>query len=154
MAYLETTDINQWLASTKYTVSSVEDDLDASVVSIGFGRLSTRYATDDWTDKASTPDLVITALSMLYAAWFLQRQISDDEMTDQDYPIRLEKRAYQLLDGIATDIIDLPGFDPDPDLISGRAPVFFPTDSSTQLSLDDPTDPDGSPRAFSMNTRF
>jgi len=151
VAYLSIDKVNQWLATTKYTVTSVEDELDASVASTGFGRVSTRYATDDWVDNGTTPSLVITALSMLYAAWFLQRQISDDEMTDQDYPIRLERRAYELLDGIAGDIIDLPGVDPDPALIEARAPVFFPTDSSTTLWEDDP---DGSPRAFTMGATF
>lgn len=154
MSYLTDETVNTWLASTKYTIEVVEPELDAAVVAAGFARLSTRYDTTTWTNTATTPDLVITALSMLYAAWFLQRQISDDQMSDQDYPIRLENRAWSMFDGIANDTINLPGVDPDPTLIEGKAPLFFPTDDSTTLWEEDPEDPDGTPRAFSMNQVF
>jgi hypothetical protein len=154
VSYLVDTGVNAWLASTKYTVQAVEPELEAAVVAAGFGRLSTRYDTAVWTDTASTPPLVLTALSMLYAAWFLQRQISDDEQTEQDYPVRLEKRAWDMLTAIATDLIDLPGVDPDPGLVDARGAVFFPTDESTALYEDDPTDPNGSPRAFTMAQVF
>lgn len=91
---------------------------------------------------------------MLYAAWFLQRQISDDEQTEQDYPVRLEKRAYAMLDAILAGLIDLPGVDPDPSLSDTQSAVFFPTDESTALYQDDPCNPDGSPRAFTMAQVF
>ena len=154
MSYLVDDGVNAWLAHTKYTISAVEPELDAAVVSAGFARLSTRYDTAVWVDTASTPPLVLTALSMLYAAWFLQRQISDDELTEQDYPIRLENRAWGMLDAIGLTLIDLPGVDPDPTLNESKSAVFFPTDSSTSLWEDDPTDPEGSPRAFTMAQVF
>jgi hypothetical protein len=154
VSYLVPDQINAWLAATKYTVSTVEDELDAAVVAAGFGRVSTRYDTAVWVDASTTPPLVMTALSMLYAAWYLQRQISDDELTEQDYPIRLENRAYALLDAIAATLIDLPGVDPDPSLNDTKTAIFFPTDESTQLYEDDPTNPDGSPRAFTMAQVF
>jgi len=154
VAYLTDETVNAWLAHTKYTIEVVEPELETAVVAGGFGKLSLRYATTGWTDEASTPPLVITALSMLYAAWYLQRQISDDEMDAMSYPIRLEARAWAMLDAIATGLIDLPGVDPDPTLTDNRGPLFFPDDASTQLSIDDPFDPEGSPRAFAMNQVF
>lgn len=153
MAYLTVDGINAWLASSKYQITAVEDELEQGVIDWGFAKLSTRYATADWVDELTTPALVLTGMEMLYAAWFLQRQISDDDGMPE-YALHLERRAMEFLTGIADDIIDLPGVDPDPDLIAVRAPVFFPTDSSTQLAEDDPTDPDGSPRAFSMNAVY
>lgn len=154
MAYLTIDSINAWLASTKYTVNTVEPVLEDTVVESGFARVSLRYATTSWIDTASTPSLVLSALSMLYAAWFLQRQISDDEMTDQDYPIRLEARAWALLDSIGANVVDLPGVDPDPALAAVGQPLFFPTDTSTSLWEADEADPEGSPRAFTMGAIF
>jgi hypothetical protein len=153
VAYLSVDGINAWLASTKYTAANLDTELEQGVIDWGFGKLSTRYATDTWIDDSTTPGRVLTGLEMLYAAWFLQRQVSDDDGMP-DYALHLEKRAMDYLCGIADDIIDLPGVDPDPDLIKRRAPVFFPTDSSTQLAEDDPHDPNGSPRAFSMSSLF
>jgi hypothetical protein len=80
--------------------------------------------------------------------------LTEDELTPASYAVRLEDRAMALLMGIANDTIDLPGVDPDPALIDVHAPLFYPTDASTQLSVDDPTDPDGTPRVFDMVTRF
>lgn len=154
MAYLDDERVNSWLAATKYQVGALEPELEEQVVQQGFARLSTRYATTDWTDDASTPPLVITALSMLYAAWYLQRQISDDELNADSYPMILEARAWGLIDGIASDTIDLPGVDPDPAVLAGKQPLFFPDDSSTTLWEDDPHDPGGAPRYFSMGQTF
>lgn len=154
MAYLDDDRVNSWLAATKYQVQALEPELEEQVVQQGFARLSTRYAIDLWLDEASTPPLVITALSMLYAAWYLERQISDDQLDADSYPIRLEARAWGLIDGIASDTIDLPGVDPDPAILAGRQPLFYPDDSSTALWEDDPTDPNGAPRHFSMGQTF
>lgn len=154
MAYLSEDRINAWLASTKYTITSVDPELERGVIDFGFAKLGERYATSDWVDEATTPSLVLSALSMVYASWFLQRQISDDEMSDQDYPIRLERRAWDLLCGIANGSIEIPGVDPDPTLTANHTALFFPTDRSTELALYDPSDPDGSPRAFTMGQVF
>jgi hypothetical protein len=154
VAYLVEDQVNAWLASTKYHVDALEDELEAAVVGSSFAAVSTRYDTSEWLDDVTTPSLMTVAMSMLYAAWWLQRQISEDELTDQSYPIRLEERAMTLLTGIADATIDLPGVDPDPDLTAGRGPLFYPNDASTALWEDDPLDPLGSPRAFTMGSAF
>lgn len=155
MAYLTKEQVNVWLAETKLQVSAIDADLDTAVADAGLAVLSVRYATSTWADGASTPELVVQALSMLYASWYLQRQIGadDDALDETSYPIRLEKRAMAVLQGILDRTIEI-DVDPDPTLAAIDQPLFFPTDSSTQLSVDDPTDPDGSPRVFAMNQRF
>lgn len=156
MAYFLLSDVNQWLARSKYDARIIEPEVEKAVKDAGFGIVSLRYNTTTWVDQATTPRLVWTALSMIYAAWWLQRQIGDDTEAEigQTYPIRLEARGMAILNGIATELIDLPEADPDPELVGYKTALFFPTDESTQLAEDDPCDPNGTPRVFSMGTRF
>jgi hypothetical protein len=156
VAYLTVDGVNAFLAATKYDVAEIEEDLEQHVVDAGFAIVAARYATEDWTDKDLTPSLVFTALCMIYAAWFLQRQIGDDQDEQEgfSYQVRLEQRGMAILKAIADGTYDLPGVEPDPDLVNAGVPLFFPTDASTTLAEEDPFDPDGSPRAFSMGTRF
>jgi hypothetical protein len=153
VSYLTLGRVNSWLASTKYTEDIVEPDLEQQVADIAFGQLSARYDTSVWIDEVTTPSLVNTAMSMLYAAWFYLRQVGDDsDMADYGY--KLEERALALLAGISNETIDIPGVDPNPELAVGGSPGFFPTDASTQLWIDDPTDVDGTPVYFSMQETF
>lgn len=154
MSYLSTTPVNTWLATTKYTVDAIESPLDEMVQGIIFGKLALRYDTSTWTDGTDTPALILSAMSMLYAAYYMQRQISEDDQTPETYPVRLETRALDLIAGILAELVDIPDADPDPTLTTNRGLEFFPTDASTQLAIDDPTDPNGTPRVFSMQHRF
>jgi hypothetical protein len=149
MAYLSVEQVNAWLAETKFQVPDIDVELERGVVDYMVGKLSDRYVVSSWTDDQSTPSIVLNVMGMLYAAWYLQRQVGNDagDLTDSSYPVRLERRAFGLFEDVATGAIELP----DELLVAGGGPLFYPNDASTSS---DPSDPDHSPRAFSMTMEF
>jgi hypothetical protein len=150
MSYLQITDINNWLAITKYSVSEVNSGMEDAAVALVFGALDTRYDIAVWVDEASTPDLIQSVLAMLIAAWEYDRAVGEDDGEGQSYASRLERRAMQLLGALADGSIVVPGVIQQD--IEG--PAFFPTDDSTTLFDSDPHNPDATPMAFSMNKVF
>lgn len=153
MAYLGVTNINNWLATSKYSVSAVNTDMENNAVALVLGKLDGRYAIEEWVDQASTPDMVVSILAMLVAAWEYDRAVSEDGEGDS-YSVRLERRAMELLMGLYDGTITIPEVPQDASATTGYGPAFFPTDASNNLFEQDPYNPEGSPRAFSMGMLF
>ena len=153
MAYLSVDNINNWLATSKYSVSAVNADMENNAAALVLGKLDGRYAIEDWVDQVSTPDMIVSILAMLVAAWEYDRAVSEDGEGDS-YAARLERRAMELLMGLSDGTITIPDVPQDPSADSGYGPAFFPTDDSTELFAEDPYDPEGSPRAFTMGMKF
>jgi hypothetical protein len=120
-----------------------------------FGRLSDRFDTSLWVDPGSTPTLVRKVVGLLVAAWEYARAVAEDvvEAGALTYDVRLEARAWQIVAMILDGSLDI-GIPPDTSGQVADSLIFFPTDQSTTWAEDDPLDPLGSGRAFSMGQRF
>jgi len=152
MSYLTITNVNNWLATTKYAVGGVNSDMEANAAATVLGALDNRYDITPWIDSASTPAMAVSIMAMLVAAWEYDRATSEDSSEDT-YAARLERRAMLLLGQLADGSTILPGVEPDLSA-GGSGPAFFPTDDSTALADFDPLSPDASPMAFSMGQQF
>lgn len=123
--YVTEAQIQQWIEPTKKTIDGVDEDLDASTSTIVFTKLSSRVDTTTWINAASTPDIIITILSMLIASTMLRRSFPDIQDSDLEYCIWLERQAQSIIDMILDGTIDL-----DPSSALSGQPAFWPTDQT------------------------
>lgn len=130
MAHIDVADAQSWLETTKLSISALDTDLEAEVVSKVLGRLAIVYDTSTWIDEDSTPALVKTAIAMLYSGWFYDRQYSESSDTNQ-YALRLKADAMTILDGLVEGSLTLPDQPPTTSDDRNR-PAFFPTDFSSR----------------------
>ncbi len=139
MAYLTAGQVNSWLATTKYTVTEVNADLERAASELVVGRVGSRYVTTDWVDAETTPAVVVDILAMLVAAWEYDKAIAEEDGEGNNYGTRLEKRAMALLGDIVDGSIDLSD---ETETVEPTSPAFYPTDNSTAS--------EESPSVFSM----
>lgn len=152
MAVIELSDVQAWLEQTKFTITTVDAELELSARTLAFSTVAVHYDTSAWTDETDTPELIKSIIAMLVAAWQYDRQYAEEDIEGSSYSQRLEERAMMILNGIADGTLSL-GTGPD-DSVDVTSPAFWPTDASTLLADDDPEDPDASPRAYTMGMVF
>jgi hypothetical protein len=156
MAFTLVTDgeVQQWLEDSKFPVASVDNqtELETSAKAVVFGELSNKWTTDTWVDPGSVPDMVRTIVSMLIAAYAYQAKVGQDD-GEENYGTRLEARAMMLLAAVMSDTVEI-GVEVDVEVQTAASASFFPTDASTSLYEDDPTNVGGTPRFFTMNAEF
>jgi CRISPR/Cas system CMR-associated protein Cmr1 (group 7 of RAMP superfamily) len=105
-------EVQAWLETTKANLgSSLDTELEASIAAQVLSRVSLSYDVSTWTTPETTPKLVRKVIAMKYAAWFYQRQYSEDNDEPNNYALLLNAQAEQLLDGIVSGANDLPEVD-------------------------------------------
>lgn len=128
MPHISTQDVQQWLESTKLSVSSVDVELEKTASSVVFSTLAETYDVTLWTDEAATPVLIQSIISMMVAAWVYNRQYSEDDPDGSGYAMWLLNYAKELLNGVkagSLDLLEVPGVS-----ASSGEPAFMPTDST------------------------
>lgn len=157
MARVLLKELQQWFERSKLEVGDIDFELEATAVEMVFAKLSGKYSTTTWVDVGTTPRLVRKILSMLYAAWYYQRQYSEENPEEKMYGVRLEERARTLVDGVllgALDLVDVEGT-----VSKTHGPVFWPTDATGSTQQYDAMGnaigrEDGADRKFSMGMLF
>jgi hypothetical protein len=130
MARITLVDAQAWAENTKLPFSvldaallnQVEIQVIAQLQSCGID--AALIAT--WLDTATTPELVKSIISMMYVAWYYDRQYSEEQTEGNDYAAMLRNHAQMLLQGVCDGSIEIPGAP----TIAGK-PAFFPTDESS-----------------------
>lgn len=155
MAVVTLAQVQQWLESTKLTLSSYDTELELTAERRVFAEAAQSYDVSGWVGTSTTPVLIQEIIAMFTAAWTYQRQYSEDSETGSWYVTWLEGKAQSLLDSVSKGLIDLLDTTQIP---SSDSPVFWPTDAATSiadpLQNGDPADPNGAPRWFSMGKVF
>lgn len=129
-------EVQQWLESTKMTLTTVDTELAESARVLAFSDISSAYDVSTWISPTSTPKLVRAAISMLIAAWEYQRAYSEED--GSNYGDKLEIRARLLIEGIAggtTILEELPG-----EGTTTTSPEFYPDDSTGYSDIYDAND--------------
>jgi hypothetical protein len=150
-------EVQQWIRNSRLTITVVDPELENSAYSRVAATLAQRYETTTWVDEASTPDLIRSIISMLVAAWEINRGPGAETMNDVDsYGEHLESSALALLGSLADGSILLE--DDDSGGSGGFAtgqPIFFPTDVATTIAAEEGINADGAAqRAFTMGQVF
>jgi hypothetical protein len=129
MAYIAAANVNDWLEATK---SSVADPLAAGMMQLAqdkvLGRLAATFDTTTWLDEDTTPALIVTIMSMLYAASYYRMVYSEDleDGVGLNWAQWLEQSAEGYLTMIIDGTLELPDLG-DPTLSIGY-PSFYPND--------------------------
>ena len=119
--------VQQWLEETKLHVTKVPDELDQTAHDVVFGRVSQVYDVSVWVDTVTTPSLILRIQSMLVAAWLYMAQYSEDlEISNNNWGVKLEKMAYEMIDSIVD--LSLVIIDPGVTPSGTSSPIFYPTD--------------------------
>lgn len=146
MAHIQLQDAQAWLESTKMNLQTLDVNLENQISSEVLGRISDTYndptfGVPTWTSYANTPQLVKTAIAMIYAGWAYDRQYSEQVIGAGvpaargggvggagTYGSILRDNAELLIQGIISSSILLAEIQPNQPAV---APVFYPTDSSS-----------------------
>jgi hypothetical protein len=146
-------EVQQWIQDTRLTVASVNPELESSAYSRVVSALALRYTTATWVDSTTTPALVRSIISMLIAAWTINRAHAET-MGDVDaYGVHLESSAMILLGGLADGsiLVDDTAIG---DYATGQ-PAFWPTDIATTTATEEGWDADGAaPLMFTAGKVF
>jgi hypothetical protein len=153
VAYVTEAQVQEWLQQSKYDIQGVDLELEDTAKDAAFSLLERRYNTLVWTNNTNTPAMVLNLITMMTASLILRRAIGEDDEATA-YPDWLWNRAYKILEGLASGLLELPGTDPDPGSVEEGVPAFFPTDAATDLWFDDPTAEGAAARAFDMQKVF
>jgi hypothetical protein len=128
MAHIAVEDANAWVDHVKLSVSVLDADLEESLWEQVVAQAAHAYETSTWVDESSTPGLIRKVLAMYYAAWFINRTVSEDDDVSA-YAVLLMAKADQLMSGIAAGTIVLP--DATATALNADAPLFYPNDLSS-----------------------
>lgn len=139
-----------WFDKTKLNIDSLDEHLLPEIETEVLARLGAAFDTSTWIDEPTTPRLVKTIISKLYAAYFYHRQYSEDTLDENTYAAKLEENAELLITGLIDGTIDLP------EVVTSEPtgqPAFYPDDASSALEA---TADDRSlgPNVFSMGDVF
>lgn len=151
MAHIATTDVQAWFELTKMTVSSVDAAREDQISSQVLSQIGNLYPDQvlTWIDTTTTPKLVKSIISMMYAGWMYDTQYSENP-DDNTYADRLRAQAQNLIEGIMSGAIALLDV---PTLPDETGALFFPNDVSSANcpTWDNPSD---GPEAFRMGKVF
>jgi hypothetical protein len=150
MSYLSTQDVQTWLQNTKYKISSVEEGFESAAVAYTFAEVAQRYDTSTWLNSASTPQLILTLLSMQVAAYELRRAAGEEDGRTT-YADALDSRASAMCSAIVSGAVILPGAVVSDTGALGLGPSFFPDFGADQR---DPMDDTFAPLYFTMKHEF
>src|SRR5882724_2614755 len=147
MQRIRVEDAQAWSERTKLTITQLDADLATQIETRVLARLTVAYpdSVGTWVSSDTTPQIVKTVISMLYVAWFYDRQYSEEQQSLNDYAVLLRSEAETLILGIIDGSIVIPGV-----LVPTiDSPAYYPTDASSALQ---PTSLDSSlgDAAFSM----
>jgi hypothetical protein len=151
--HVTVSEVQQWIQDTRLTVGSVNTDLESSAFSRVVGALALRYTTATWVDASSTPALVRSIISMLIAAWTINRAHAETVGDVDAYGVHLESSAMVLLGGLADGsiLIDDTAIG---DYSTGQ-PAFWPTDNATTIAEEEGWDAEGAaPLLFTAGKVF
>jgi hypothetical protein len=129
MANIELGEAQAWLEETKgFLGAELDPVLEESIAAQVLSRVASSYDTSAWISAATTPSLVRKVIAMKYAAWFYQRQYSEDDGVNE-YALFLNAQADILVDGIVSGANDLVEINIDVASVMGPAyeetqPVF------------------------------
>jgi hypothetical protein len=130
MARITLVDAQAWAENTKLPFSVLDTALLNQVEIQVIARLQScgidAALIATWVDVSTTPDLVKSIISMMYVAWFYDRQYSEEQTEGNDYAAMLRNHAQMLLQGVCDGTIEIP----EAPTIGGK-PAFFPTDESS-----------------------
>jgi hypothetical protein len=134
MARIELGDAQAWLEPSKAELDEFDVDLLEQVETQVLSALvGTGYDTSTWVDTTSTPDLIKSIISMLYASYYLQRQYSEDQEVDNPWAKRLYDMATANIRGLISGTLTLTDTS---DFTVAGAPAFYPTDASSAACPD------------------
>lgn len=150
MASIELADAQAWIEPTKLTLSALDEQLEAQIVTQIYSRLFGTFNTTTWNSPATTPAIVRSIIAMYYVAWTYDKYYSDDAEANA-YAERLRAYADANIAGLvagAIELIELPDAN-----VGVSSPTFFPNDASSANSptRDNPSD---GPPSFTMGTVF
>lgn len=154
MAHIDVSDANAWLEGTKLTLTDLDTSLEGQISTQILAKLAGTFSTTTtWTDSSSTPALVRSIIAMYYVAAVYDKHYADDvEDSSSNYASTLRGMADLNIAGLLDGTLSL-AEDPAANSTQG-APVFFPTDASSDNRIGFHEDPsDGGP-AFMMGTVF
>jgi hypothetical protein len=150
MAFLIHSDVNTWLEQTKLQLAEedIKPGVDEVCRSRVFGRLATRYDTTTWTNRTTSPVLVVQLVAMLYAAETYREHYAEDlegQGVGLNWAEWLETTVEGWLVDLTSGTVTLPDFE---DVATGdvSGPVFYPNDTSTLM--------EESPIMFSVGMTF
>lgn len=151
--HVDVTEVQQWIQDDRLQITNVDPVLESSAFSRTASALALRYDTAAWTDTTNTPDLIRTVISMLMAAWIINRSHGEVTGDVDSYGVHLESSAYDLLGGLADgsilaeDIVT--------STYSTGQPAFWPTDMATTVADEEGWDADGAaPLMFTTGKVF
>ena len=147
MSRILITDAQAWGEPTKVSLDTLDTFLLGQIETQVLARVGTVYDTSTWTTDANTPALVKSIISMLYMAWYYDRQYSEDVDSGSNYADELRTLAEGNLLGIVNGTITLVDVAVVTPAVGDAA--FYPTDvSSAQEATSDDMSLGGP--AFSM----
>lgn len=146
-------EVQQWIQDDRLQVTDVDPVLESSAFSRVEGALSLRYDTSTWTGTTTTPALVRSVISMLMAAYIMNRSHAEVTADVDSYGIHLESSALELLGALADGSITI-GDDITGTYSTGQ-PRFFPNDLATSIAEDEGWDAEGAaPLMFTTGKVF
>jgi hypothetical protein len=156
VTYIDASQVQQWLETTKLGVDQVDTDLEESASTYVFGRISDVTDSTSWVDAASTPALIRVIISMLVAAWMYERTYSESTSDQPSWGQRLQRMVERILDGIANGTI---GLIDDLNPMVTDTIAFLPDDSTGSSTVYDALgrvvgQPGSEDIKFTMGTKF
>jgi hypothetical protein len=153
-AHVSIAEVQQWLEVTKARVTQLDLELEGTATELVLSQLRSTYAVEAWVDEGTTPKLVRSVISLLYAGWFYDRTYSEDTPDSAtSYGSKLESAAMALLGSLVagSTLLDETTVPRD----NTSFPVFWPTDAATLIASQEGDDAEGAaPRAFTMGKVF
>lgn len=143
-------DAQAWAERSKLSLSNLESDLVGQIATQVLSRIAQAFVTTGWVDETTTPAIIRSIIAMKYVSWFYNKVYSEEQADTNDYAMRLDRIAEDLIDGIIAGIVAVD--DPTQSPVN-TGPTFYPTDTS---SAQDPTsdDPSLGPASFVMGQVF
>lgn len=154
MARITVVQVKAWLEPTKLKhPDAMQPALLEHAETEVLARVASVYDTSTWVDTSTTPPLIQTIISKMYAGWYYDIAYSEDVGANENtWAQRVIQNAEMLIVGIVDGSITIPTIGPS----TIAQPVFYPNDNS---SIQDPYDnrsEDTSlgPNKFSINQVF
>lgn len=129
MSYISVNQVNAWYTDSKVVAQSLDTELEMSIVEQAFASLRKTFDVSSWTNDTNTPSLVKKIIAMIYAGWYYERTVSENNNT-LSYGMLLINSGNKLLEDLVGGTILLDPAIPVVDAVgtySQGAPGFEPT---------------------------
>ena len=138
--YLTSKMVLAWTNTEKVTwANNVDADLDSQIASQVLAKVARAFDTSSWYDKDTTPELILSIMSMIYVGRKFQEMYSDDS-SNSDYGTALIIDANNMLENLLSGDLVLSNEDGlliDPVVaFSGGRISFEPTESDPLFTVD------------------